>query len=326
MRLILFATLLMFAACNQKKNQEKQSAPTDYTASSEVQQQIKVEDIAKHLNYLASDEMKGRDTGSPEIERAAAYISTHFSENGVQPYFSSYYDTLQNYDGLAYNVVGLVPSQNKESNEFILIGAHFDHIGVMKPLENSTDSIGNGANDNATGTTVVMELARYFGANPPQERSLIFALFSAEEKGLRGSKHLAQKLKSEDMNLPLMLNFEMMGIPMNHYDYSTYVTGYNKSNLAELVNEVAQKPLAGFLETAESFNLFRRSDNAPFYDEFGIPAHTFSSFDFTNFDFYHKAGDEPSLMNPEFMTEMTNEFIPVIESFANRSELAVKMN
>ena len=194
------------------------------------------------------------------------------------------------------------------------------------PQENSMDSIGNGANDNATGTTMVMELARYFGAHPPKERSLIFALFSAEEKGLKGSKHLAKKLKGEYLNLPLMLNFEMMGIPMNHDDYSTYVTGYNKSNLPNLVNEVAQKPLAGFLETAESFNLFRRSDNAPFYDEFGIPAHTFCTYDFTNYDFYHKAGDEVNLMNFEFMAQMTNEFIPVIESFANRSELGVKMN
>ena len=325
MRVILYATLLMFAACNQKKNKEKQSTPINYSTI-EVQQQIKVEDISRHLNYLASDEMKGRDTGSPEIELAASYISTHFSENGVEPYFTTYFDTLQNYDGLAYNVVGLVPSQNKESDEFILIGAHYDHIGVVMPQENSMDSIGNGANDNATGTTMVMELARYFGAHPPKERSLIFALFSAEEKGLKGSKHLAKKLKGEYLNLPLMLNFEMMGIPMNHDDYSTYVTGYNKSNLPNLVNEVAQKPLAGFLETAESFNLFRRSDNAPFYDEFGIPAHTFCTYDFTNYDFYHKAGDEVNLMNFEFMAQMTNEFIPVIESFANRSELGFKMN
>ena len=325
MRVILYATLLMFAACNQKKNKEKQSTPINYSTI-EVQQQIKVEDISRHLNYLASDEMKGRDTGSPEIELAASYISTHFSEYGVEPYFTTYFDTLQNYDGLAYNVVGLVPSQNKERDEFILIGAHYDHIGVVMPQENSMDSIGNGANDNATGTAVVMELARYFGAHPPKERSLIFALFSAEEKGLKGSKHLAKKLKSEDLNLPLMLNFEMMGIPMNHDDYLTYVTGYNKSNLPYLVNEVAQKPLAGFLETAESFNLFRRSDNAPFYDEFGIPAHTFCTYDFTNYDFYHKAGDEVNLMNFEFMAQMTNEFIPVIESFANRSELGVKMN
>lgn len=325
MRVILYATLLMFAACNQKKNKEKQSTPINYSTI-EVQQQIKVEDISRHLNYLASDEMKGRETGSPEIELAASYISTHFSEYGVEPYFTTYFDTLQNYDGLAYNVVGLVPSQNKERDEFILIGAHYDHIGVVMPQENSMDSIGNGANDNATGTAVVMELARYFGTHPPKERSLIFALFSAEEKGLKGSKHLAKKLKGEDLNLPLMLNFEMMGIPMNHDDYITYVTGYNKSNLPYLVNEVAQKPLVGFLETAESFNLFRRSDNAPFYDEFGIPAHTFCTYDFTNYDFYHKAGDEVNLMNFEFMAQMTNEFIPVIESFANRSELGVKMN
>ena len=325
MRIILYAILLMFAACNQKKNQEKQSAPIAYS-SIEVQQQIKVEDITKHLNYLASDEMRGRDTGSPEIEHAASYISDHFSQNGVKPYFSTYYDTLQNYDGLAYNVVGFVPGQNKESDEFILIGAHYDHIGIVMPQENSMDSIGNGANDNATGTTVVLELARYFGANPPQDRSLIFALFSAEEKGLKGSKHLAKKLKGEDLNLPLMLNFEMMGIPMNHNDYSTYVTGYNKSNLPDLVNEIAQKPLAGFLETSETLNLFRRSDNAPFYEEFRIPAHTFCTYDFTNYDFYHKAGDEANLMNFEFMAQTINEFIPVIEFFANRPDLGVKLN
>ena len=117
-------------------------------------------------------------------------------------------------------------------DEYILIGAHYDHIGIIDP-ENG-DNIANGANDNASGTISVLELARYFGTHKTNKRSLIFALFSAEEKGLLGSKHLAKKLKEEDLNLYTMLNFEMTGVPMNQKDYTVYITGYEMSNLAEV--------------------------------------------------------------------------------------------
>jgi Zn-dependent M28 family amino/carboxypeptidase len=223
---------------------------------------------------------------------------------------------LANYEGTAYNLVGYIPGTDpKLKNEFIVLGAHYDHIGLISGQ--TADTIANGANDNASGTTTVLELARYFGNAKENKRSIIFALFTAEEKGLLGSKHLAEKLRDKNIDLYAMLNFEMVGVPMVDKDHSLYLTGYELSNLADISNGYARKNLVGFLPKAKEFNLFRRSDNAPFHDIFNVPSQTYSSFDFTNFGEYHKVGDETSLMDYAHMATMVNEVIPMLKGIVN---------
>ncbi|KPM32576.1 Peptidase M28 [Croceitalea dokdonensis DOKDO 023] len=282
------------------------------------------EDIGEIMNFLASDALQGRDSGSEGIEMAAQFIEEKFKVQGVMPYFDSYRDTLSNFTKPAYNVVGVVPGTDADlKDELILIGAHYDHIGMIQEVNG--DAIANGANDNASGTATVMEFARYFAANPTK-RSLVFALFSAEEKGLLGSKHLAKKMK--DLNVPLyaMLNFEMTGVPLEGKDYEVYITGYDNSNLAQVSNRYAKANLVGFLPTAKEFNLFQRSDNYPFHQEYGVPAHTFCTFDFTNFDHYHKVGDEVDVVDFAHMAQMVNKMIPVLEGIANAATQEIQMN
>jgi len=284
------------------------------------------QDIKTSMVFLTSDELQGRDTGSEGISKAANFIQNVFENNNVQPYFASYRDTLENYSGgVAYNVIGVLPGTDSElKNEFIIVGAHYDHIGLISG--NTNDNIANGANDNASGTTAVLEFAKYFGKEKMNKRSIIFALFTAEEKGLLGSKHLAKKLKDENINLYAMLNFEMIGVPMVDKDYSLYLTGYELSNLAMISNRYANKNLVGFLQKAKEFNLFRRSDNAPFHDEFNVPSQTYSSFDFTNFGEYHKVGDETLLIDFNFMATIVNESIPMLEGIINAPVKEVKYN
>jgi hypothetical protein len=283
-------------------------------------------DIEKIMIFLTSDKLQGRDTGSGGIAMAADYIQNIFEENSIAPYFTSYRDTLENYnDGVAYNVVGFLPgTDDKLKNEFVIIGAHYDHIGLISG--GGDDSIANGANDNASGTTTVLELAKHFSKLKENKRSIIFALFTAEEKGLLGSKHLASRLKAENIDLYAMLNFEMVGVPMVDKDHSLYLTGYELSNLAAVSNSYAHKNLVGFLPKAKEFNLFRRSDNASFHDEFNVPSQTYSSFDFTNFGEYHKVGDEASLMDYNFMSTVVNESIPMLEGIINAPIKEVKYN
>lgn len=282
------------------------------------------ERIGEMMNYLASNDMKGRDTGSEGIEMAAKYIENYFRSYGLKPYFETFRDTLSNFKKPAYNIVGVVEGSDPElKKEFIVIGAHYDHIGIIN-MENG-DAIANGANDNASGTTTVLEFARYFGKNKTNKRTLIFALFSAEEKGLLGAKHLAKKLKDADLNLYTMLNFEMTGVPMVGKDYFMYITGYNRSNLAEVSNAYAKENLIGFLPTAKEYNLYQRSDNYAFHQEFGVPSHTFCTFDFTNFDHYHKVGDEPDIMDFEHMAKVVNKMIPVMEGIASASMQEIQL-
>ena len=283
------------------------------------------ERIGDMMNYLASNDLKGRDSGSEGIEMAAKYIENYFKSYRLQPYFETYRDTLSNFKKPAYNIVGIIEGNDPElKDEFILIGAHYDHIGTIKP-ENG-DFIANGANDNASGTSTVLELARYFGTQRTNKRSLIFALFSAEEKGLLGSKHLAKKLKEQDLNLYTMLNFEMTGVPLKGKDYLMYITGYDMSNLAEVSNKYAKEKLVGFLPTAKEFNLYQRSDNYPFHEEFEVPSHTFCTFDFTNFNHYHKVGDEPDLMDFGHMATLVNKTIPVLEGIINAPIQEIKLS
>lgn len=272
--------------------------------------------VAKSMEFLASDALQGREAGTEGIDAAADFITKRFAAEGIAPYFETYRDTLSNFDEDTFNVVGVLEGSDPTlKNEYIVVGAHYDHIGLLAP-ENG-DAIANGANDNASGTTTVLEMARYFGKEKTNKRSIIFALFSAEEKGLLGSKHLAEKFKADGLDLYVMLNFEMVGVPMVGKDHLVYLTGYELSNMAAISNGYANEKVVGFLPKAKEFNLFKRSDNYAFHTAFNVPAQTFSTFDFTNFDHYHKVGDENEEMDYEHMARIINKMIPVVEGIAN---------
>ncbi|CAN0358097.1 unnamed protein product, partial [Ectocarpus sp. 4 AP-2014] len=180
--------------------------------------------VESTLTYLASDALNGREAGSPGIEKAAQFIEGVFKGHQILPYYDSYRDELSNYKG-AFNVIGVIPGNDEKlKNEVVLIGAHYDHIGHGEMVNG--DAIANGANDNAAGTTAVIELAKYFSKAKSNRRTLVFVLFSAEEKGLLGSVHLAKRMKAENMDLYAMVNFEMIGVPMVGKSYMAYLTGY----------------------------------------------------------------------------------------------------
>jgi Zn-dependent M28 family amino/carboxypeptidase len=284
---------------------------------SNVNYQVAEENVIKTLSYLTSDELEGRDSGSEGIEKAAVYLENLLQENGIKPYFKTYRDTLSNFDKPAFNIVGYIEGTDKKlKNEFVVIGAHYDHIGMLQNGVNG-DVIVNGANDNATGTTAVTEVAKYFAKFKNNKRSVLFVFFSAEEKGLLGSKHLAAKLKEQKMDLYFMFNFEMIGVPMKDKGMDFYLTGFGKSNMATTMNEYAGEKLVGYLPIETKYMLFRASDNYPFFTEFNVPAQTVSTFDFENFQFYHQPDDEFELMDTKHMTTVISKTIPVLEKMIN---------
>ncbi|SDB54344.1 Peptidase family M28 [Flavobacteriaceae bacterium MAR_2010_188] len=286
---------------------------------------VSADDIKKNLSFFASDDLEGREAGSEGIDKAATYIEDYLKTVGVKPYFESYRDNFMLNDLNTFNVVGVVEGSDPQlKNEYIVIGAHYDHIGVMKGQVG--DSIANGANDNASGTSTIMEIAKYFGTKQTNKRSIIFAFFSAEEKGLKGSQHLAEELKKKNIELYTMLNFEMTGVPFVGRDYVAFITGYELSNLAEKMNSYAGDNFIGMSDVSKKYNLFMRSDNYAFYQAFKTPCHTISTCDLTNFDEYHKAGDEVQLMDFSHMAKLTNKVIPVIERMANTPTEEIKMN
>lgn len=285
----------------------------------------KMTSVQKTIEFLASDELQGRDTGSIGIEIAAQFIEARFKNAGVQPYFDTYRDNFEVKGKPAFNIVGMIEGNDPTlKEEVIIIGAHYDHIGNGRPV--GDDTIANGANDNAAGTTAVLALADHFAKAKSNKRTILFTLYSAEEKGLLGSKNLAKVLKKAAITPYVMFNIEMVGVPMKDKDHLVYISGYDLSNMPAKFNEYAGEKVIGFLPKAKEFNLFKRSDNYPFYQEFGIPAHTISSFDFTNFDHYHGVGDEADKMDFPFMETVIQKLIPGLEHMANTPNQEIKMN
>ena len=275
------------------------SCATKTTTLEEVQKFIQLEETRDILFTLASDEMKGRETASGGYQMAADFVTNFFEENGIEPFYPSYKDSLQTKEVWSYNLVGRIGSFDNEKPT-ILIGAHLDHIGVNE--ENHEDPIFNGANDNASGSTAVLQIAEFL-ATKEWNQNIIVALFADEEKGLRGAAHLAERLKQEGVSLAYMVNFEMLGATLTTGENQVYMTGYNLSDMPEKMNAYAPE-FVQFLPEAKQYNLFRRSDNYSFYKIHNIPAQTLSTFDFKNYDYYHKAGDEAEKLDVTNMNQV----------------------
>ncbi|WP_298339512.1 M20/M25/M40 family metallo-hydrolase [uncultured Algibacter sp.] len=307
------------------KNTSNTKTETDSKKIIEIVNYINQKDVKSSLEYLASDELKGRNTGSEGIEKAAVYIETFFKKHNIRPYFKTYRDSFNIKKIIGYNVVGYLEGNDpKFKDEFVILGAHYDHIGTAKEVNG--DTIANGANDDASGTVAVMEWAKYFSKTKSNKRSMLFTLYSAEEMGLKGSEHLAKRLKKENLDLYTMINFEMIGVPRAENEIMAYMSGYEKSNLAKQLNVYGGSEMIGFFPKAKEFNLFMRSDNYPFYQEFKVPAHAISTFDFTNFDYYHHVDDEADKMDFNHMTNFINAMIPAIEGMVNSVSKEIKMN
>jgi Zn-dependent M28 family amino/carboxypeptidase len=287
----LFRLLLAFVILS--------SCSTKTTTLDEVQKFIQLEETRDILFTLASDEMKGRETASGGYQLAASFVTNFFEENGIEPFYPAYKDSLQTKEVWSYNLVGRIGSFDNEKPT-ILIGAHLDHIGVNE--ENQEDPIFNGANDNATGSTAVLQIAEFL-ATKEWNQNILVALFADEEKGLRGAAHLAERLKEEGVSLTYMVNFEMLGATLTTGENQVYMTGFNLSDMPEKMNTYAPE-FVQFLPEAKQYNLFRRSDNYSFYKTHNIPAQTLSTFDFKNYDFYHKAGDEAEKLDVANMNKV----------------------
>jgi len=190
------------------------------------------------------------------------------------------------------NVVGVIPGKSKK-DEYVVFGGHYDHLGIGKPDANG-DSIYNGANDDAAGTTAVMMLAKYFSEMKNNERTLIFVAFTAEEIGGYGSRYFSKQLDPD--KVVAMFNIEMIGTESKWGTNSAYITGYEKSDMGKIL----QANLSGskFKFEPDPYpkqNLFFRSDNATLA-ALGVPAHTISTSKMeqppNNEPNYHKQSDK----------------------------------
>lgn len=205
------------------------------------------------------------------------------------------------------NVVGVIPG--RRSHEIVLFSAHYDHIGVREEV--SGDAIANGANDDASGTTAVIELARYFSAKEQPERTLVFAAFTAEEIGGHGSSYLARQLDPDQ--IVAMFNIEMIGKVSAAGPRSAWITGFERSDFGAILQQSALGTEYSFhADPYPDQNLFYRSDNATFA-RLGVPAHTISTTQIDIDPDYHQVSDEVETLDLGHLTD-TIDGIAVVAS------------
>lgn len=293
------------------------------------------EDLNEWVTFLSRDEMRGRMNGSPEMEIAARWISSKFGEynlrkiDGHDNFIQEY--TYQGRAGSVNerNVVGWIEgSDTRLKDEFIVISAHFDHIGVMKG--ESADSIFNGADDNAAGTATVIAIAKYFhesGKKPG--RSIIFAAFSGEENGMRGSRHFVANLPIAASKIYANLNFEMTGHSEELGKGKYYMTGCPFSNLDDIMGSYSKSSGLELIDNIPVTNmLFNASDNIAFSRmsvtdgiTTGIPSGTFATT--TMAGHVHNVNDEARLFDFSNMSVLVNHFAESALKLSNEKKEVV---
>jgi Zn-dependent M28 family amino/carboxypeptidase len=200
------------------------------------------------------------------------------------------------------NVVGILPGRSK-SKEIVIFSAHYDHLGIGRPING--DSIYNGANDDASGTTAVILLADYFAKKKDNARTLVFAAFTAEEIGEFGSQYFSGQFDPD--GVVAMFNIEMIGTESRWGTNSAYITGYERSDMGKILEKnLGGSSFSFHPDPYPSENLFYRSDNASLA-KLGVPAHTIST---SKMDpekpepHYHKPSDEISTLDMNNMAQI----------------------
>jgi hypothetical protein len=207
------------------------------------------------------------------------------------------------------NVVGMLPGRSRK-DEYVIFSGHYDHLGIGKPNKDN-DSIYNGANDDAAGTTAVIMLAHYFGQQKDNERTLLFAAFTAEEIGGFGAQYFSRQY--DPARVIAMFNIEMIGTESKWGPDAAYITGYEKSSMGKILQSNLEGSKFRFYpDPYTTQNLFYRSDNATLA-RLGVPAHTIStsrmeadpSAIVKDKDmYYHTADDEIETLNMKNMAEI----------------------
>jgi hypothetical protein len=283
-------------------------------------QTISSAEVKKHIAYLASDQLKGRGTASPEETVAAEYIAGEFKKYKLQPkgnrgYFYDFtfktpanpHDTIgTGEEKKSKDVVGFLDNHAAYT---IVIGAHYDHLGLGQD-HNSLDAnpegkIHNGADDNASGTSGVLELARYFSSNKKNTKyNLLFICFSGEELGLIGSKKWCEKPTLALDNINYMINLDMIG-RLNDSTKKLIIYGVGTSPVWVPLIERLQ---SSFSIKKDSSGI-GPSDQTSFYLK-NIPVLHFFTGQHSD---YHKPSDDVEKINTEGEKKVLELIVKVVE-------------
>ena len=304
MKLVLF-TVVFIVACAPRGTAE-QAAPQTTTINAQIDSVALIRDVS----VLSHDSMEGRLVGTPGSAKARAYLERRFREVGVQPVGGqSYLHTFEITRGTppttvhGTNIIGMVRG-SAVSDRYIVVTAHYDHVGVRE------GQVFNGADDNASGTGGLLQIAQYFARNRPRH-SMIFVAFDAEEGGLRGARAFVANPPVPKEAISLNINMDMIG---RNDRGELYVAGtYHYPQLKPAVQRgiaVAEVTLIAGHDTPQNprDDWTSQSDQGAFHAQ-RIP---FLYFGVEDHPDYHKATDDFERIQQGFYARAVRSVLAVV--------------
>ncbi|EQB92844.1 M28 family peptidase [Elizabethkingia anophelis] len=296
---------------------------------------ISAENLKRDLYIIASDEMQGRDTGSPGQKKAGEYMINQYKKNGIghPPSMSSYYQKVpseymskRKKINDSENILAYIEGSEKP-NEIIVVSAHYDHVGM------NNGQIYNGADDDGSGTVGVMAIAEAFHkakkAGHGPKRSILFLHVTGEEKGLFGSSYYSDNPIFPLANTVADLNIDMIGrVDPLHKDNPNFVYVVGSEMLSSQLKEAVEKANKAthnlyldykYDDPKDPDRIYYRSDHYNFVKH-NIPIAFF--FDGIHED-YHKPTDTPDKIDYPLLMKRTQLVFAIAWDLANRPDRIV---
>ena len=293
-------------------------------------QQTNQESFKKDVEYLASEKLEGRFPGTNGEQLAANYIAEKFEKFGLtnltDSYFQNFNFTLpsspheevkfnQDTDTKinAKNIIAFIDNKKKNT---VIIGAHYDHIGYggQYSLDRGINEIHNGADDNASGTAMLLSLAKQLNNKNDLENNYLFIAFSAEELGLIGSRYFVNSDVFNKESINFMINLDMVGRLNAEKELSIFGVG-TSSIFKQVVNSLNNNFKLKIIEDGTG-----PSDHTSFYNK-DIPVLFFHTGSHEN---YHRPSDDVNLINYKGMSEISNYIIDIIDELETYNKLEFK--
>lgn len=270
------------------------------------------EELHDAVAFLADDAREGREAGTPGGEAAAQYLRDELEKLGLRPAGSDGF--FQPFGHGYRNVLAEWPSDAADDAEIIIVCAHYDHVGYgsKRNVRDEPGVIHNGADDNASGTAAVLEIAQAFTlVSQPTRRKLLFAFWDAEEKGLLGSKHWVENSTRPLQKVRFLVNMDMIGrLRDRQLEVYGVRTGYGLREMVSRLNRDTD------LELSYSWRNRGDSDHAPFFRK-QVP---YLLFHTGMHEDYHAATDDTEKINVEGMEAVTRLVFELTFRLADRDE------
>ena len=290
-----------------------------------VAQSTAADQLMEDVRFLSDDRLGGRLTGTPGADTAAAYLARRFEQAGLQPSptgwlqpFTVKEDTpiaqsTQLGEVTGYNVIGILPgSDPKLRHESVIVGAHYDHLGLGRFGTLDPDSAGlvhNGADDNASGTAALLHIARRLRGDPPK-RTVVFIAFGGEELGLLGSASYVRNPVYPLSQAVAMVNMDMIGRLRNNR-----LIVYGSTTAAEFPALLDSLNWYAAFDLRASGDGYGQSDHLSFYDA-GVPViHVFTDLH----EDYHRASDKIHKISRDGLLRVADFSATIAEALANRT-------